>query len=96
MAVKTKEEIMKVINERFADDTSDETLEFIGDISDTLDEGSEAEKWKKKFEDNDAEWRKKYRDRFFNGGTDKDEDDEDFHPEPVKPKTFSDLFTVKE
>ena len=48
------------------------------------------------FEDNDAEWRKKYRDRFFNGGTDKDEDEEDFHSQPVKPKTFSDLFTVKE
>ena len=96
MAVRTKEELMQIINQRFADDTSDETLEFLGDISDTLDEGKEAEKWKKKFEDNDAEWRKKYRDRFFNGGTDKDEDEEDFHSQPVKPKTFSDLFTVKE
>ena len=42
------------------------------------------------------EWRKKYRDRFFSGGTDKDEDEEDFHSQPVKPKSFEDLFTVKE
>ena len=87
---------MKIISERFADDTSDETLEFIGDISDTLDEGKEAEKWKTRYEENDAEWRKKYRDRFFSGGTDKDEDEEDFHSQPVKPKSFDDLFTVKE
>lgn len=96
MAVKTKEELMKVINEHFADDTSDETLEFIADISDTLDEGREAEAWKHKYEENDAEWRKKYRDRFFNTGTDEDEDEKDFHSQPARPKTFSELFTVKE
>lgn len=96
MAVRTKKELMAVINDRFKDDLSDETLTFIADVSDTLDEGSKSVEWKQKYEQNDAEWRQKYRDRFFEGGTDKNEDDEDFNDDPPRPKTFDELFSVKE
>lgn len=69
MAVRSREELLDFINKRFPDDTSEEVLGFIEDVSDTYDDMNnrinEAGDWKTKYESNDAEWRKKYRDRFF-------------------------------
>lgn len=90
MAVKTREEIMNAVRARIGEDTSDEALAFIEDVSDTLASmsNSESENWKKKYEDNDALWRQKYRDRFYSGGSD---DDDPEQPED-KPLTFENLF----
>ncbi len=69
--IKTKDEILKAIKDRIGDDTSDETIAFLEDISDTLNDYDNKTKdntdWKTKYEENDKEWRNKYRDRFFNG-----------------------------
>ena len=50
--VKETEEILELIKNKFADDTSDETLSLIEDVSDTLKEkdtlASSSEEWKKK------------------------------------------------
>lgn len=98
MAVRTHDEIMQAIQERFADDTSDETLQFIEDISDTLNSSvaNDNTDWKTRFEENDKMWRQKYKDRFFNGGSDNEPDilgevhnDE---PEETEPTEFEDLF----
>lgn len=89
MAVKSIEEIMGALRARVGDDTSDETLAFVEDVSDTLSSLSSAEDWKKKYEDNDAEWRNKYRDRFFN--PDKPDPDPEPQPEPER-LTFDKLF----
>lgn len=94
MAIKTREEILASLRDRIGDDTSDETLAFVADITDTLTDmetrASGQTDWKKKYEDNDAEWRQKYRDRFFSapderGGVD---------PRPIetRTKTFEELF----
>ena len=74
MAVRTHDEIMNAIKERFADDTIDETLQFIEDISDTINSSvaNDNTDWKTRFEENDKMWRQKYKDRFFNGGSDND------------------------
>lgn len=105
MAVKTKEDLMNFIKEHTKDDTSDETLGFIADFSDTFDDISKKASgetdWKKKYEDNDKEWRQKYRDRFFSGNTDGDgsQNADPVLPPDVtqkdddKPKTYDDLFT---
>lgn len=93
MAVRTTEEIMASIKSRFGEDTSDDTIALVEDISDTLNSLTNAnngEDWKKKYEDNDSAWRKKYRDRFFSGSDDGDEDDP--RPEPKKKYTFESLF----
>lgn len=101
MAVKTKEEILSAVKDRLGDDNSDEALSFIADISDTYDDMSnqiaKSGEWKKKFEQNDADWRKKYRDRFFSKPeTEPDlEDDADIEPEKKKPLTFDELFSYK-
>ena len=48
------------------------------------------EDWKTKYEENDAMWRKKYKERFFQKDEkEKDEDNEDYGDEP---KTYADLF----
>ena len=90
MAIKTIEELMGAVRARVGEDTSDEAIAFVEDVSDTLASLSNAEDWKKKYEDNDAEWRKRYQDRFFN--PDKPNDPEPApDPEPKK-LTFDELF----
>lgn len=98
MAVKTKDEIMSTLKERFKDSTDDETLSFIEDISDTYDDMSarlnQAGDWREKYEENDKEWRQKYHDRFFN----KPDDEPDPEPEPDdSPKIlrYEDLFKTE-
>ena len=102
MAVKTREEIMTSIRARLGDDTSDETLQFIEDVTDTLNEyetkAGDTTDWKKRYEDNDKEWRQKYRDRFFNGSDDNsnNENDSDNGDENKEPLTFDSLFKTGE
>lgn len=90
MAVRTREEILQSVRERFGDDTSDDSLALVEDITDTITDlenksNNDSTNWKKKYEENDAAWRKKYRDRFFSGGSDDDED----APEPTNKKNYS-------
>lgn len=105
MAIKTSEEILNYIKEKVGDDTSDETLNFIEDVSDTFNDlekkSKEETDWKKKYEDNDKEWRQKYRDRFFSGNEGGETNTDPIEPpkaegtDDTSPKTFDDLFTHK-
>lgn len=98
MAVKTREEILEELKVRVGEQTDDDTISFLEDVTDTLsdletkakDDGTD---WKTKYEENDAEWRKKYIDRFYSP------DPELVIEEPKpdnseKPKTFAELFTT--
>lgn len=103
MAVRTHDEIMESIRKRLGEDTSDEALALIEDVSDTLKSSVPSDEWKKKYEENDKMWREKYRDRFFNGSNDADKADkeligeEDEHEEEDNsPHTYEDLFKGKE
>lgn len=100
MAVKTKDELLEIIKERIGDDTSDETISFIEDITDTLSDyeekatNSDTEDWKTKYEENDKMWREKYRERFFSKTVEKE--DEDFEDEDeIKSLSYDDLFEEK-
>lgn len=90
MAIKTIEELMDAVRARVGEDTSDEAIAFVEDVSDTLASLSNAEDWKKRYEDNDAEWRKRYQDRFFSPEKPNDHEPEP-DPEPNK-LTFDELF----
>lgn len=97
MAVKTAEELMESVRSRLGDDQSDEALALLEDISDTYGDmqsrATGGEDWKKKYETNDAEWRQKYRDRFFNKSNDNNPDEtDDGGGTPNKPLTFDELF----
>lgn len=91
MAVKTTDEIMRKVREIIGEDDSDEAIEFVEDISDTLESFSNVEDWKTKFEENDKKWREKYRDRFFTSKEEVEEDDIE-EPEEKEKKKFEDLF----
>lgn len=97
MAVKTKEDILSAIRDKFSEDTSDETIAFIEDVSDTFADLEQKAKgdgkdWKAEAERIDNEWREKYKARFFSGKT-PDEPDEPEEPDPeTKAYNFEDLF----
>lgn len=104
MAVKSKDDLLAELKTRFGeDDNSDDTLSFIEDISDTYDDLSEqvskSGEWKDRYEQNDREWRQKYKERFFSKPSSEDETvtdtDEDEETETKKPMTFEDLFTIE-
>ena len=105
MAVRTRDEILAAIRSRLGDDTSDDALTIIEDIDDTFKdyETRTGEDWKTKYEELDAQWRKRYRDRFFqkadNGETTPDDvkdDNEEDLKEESEIKDFDELFTEKE
>ena len=95
MSVRTREEILESIRARVGEQTDDETISFLEDVTDTLTDfetraNGDGEDWKQRYKDNDAEWRKKYTERFFSGEpTDPPKDQPSEQP---KPKTFEDLF----
>ena len=98
MAVKTREEILAELKARVGEQTDDETIAFLEDVTDTLSDLETKAKgdgtdWKAKYEENDAEWRKKYTERFYS--SDPNPDPEPPKPDDIpKPKTFAELFTT--
>lgn len=105
MSVLNKEEFMSRLKERVGDDTSDETMTFLEDITDTFNDmearsnDANDEEWKNKYEELDKSWREKYKARFFDSETTpvvvKKEQEEDIKDDGEE-KTFSDLFVERE
>lgn len=98
MAVKTREEILEKLKNRVGNQSDDETIEFLEDVTDTLSDLEEKAKgdgvdWKAKYEENDAEWRKKYTDRFFSSEPITNEETPSQEPQS-EPNTFDELFTT--
>lgn len=102
MSVKSKEDLLNGAKAIFGESETDEVLEFLGDITDTLDDYenkvNDKEDWKTKYEENDSSWRKKYKERFFSNSTNEPDNLLDGIDEPDEadsPKTFSDLFKTE-
>lgn len=96
MAVRNKEEILEAIKTRVGEQTDDETISFLEDVSDTLTDletkaNDNGEDWKTKYEENDKSWRERYTNRFFSKEPEPDPKPGP-EPEPEVKKTFSDLF----
>lgn len=105
MAVLNKEDFLKRLQEHIGDDTSDEAMTFIEDMTDTFNDmetkssGQSDEQWQKKYEELDKSWRQKYKDRFFNSETtpnDVKNDQEDDVKDDAEEKTYADLFVERE
>lgn len=101
MAVKTRDEIMKAIRKRIGEDTSDEAISLLEDVTDTFAdyETKVADKtdWKAKYDEMDANWRKKYMDRFSGKtGEEVKEEQEEQIKDDSEPRTFDELFTERE
>lgn len=99
MAIISKEEIIKKVNDLLGDNSDDESLAFLENVTDTLSDYekkiSDSGDWKTRYEENDKEWRKKYRERFTQPVDSSEPDDiEDEQKEEIKT-TFDELFEVK-
>lgn len=101
----SKEDFITRISERLGDDNSDEALALIEDATDTLNDyeerlsTSDNDDWKSKYDELDASWRKRYRERFFTGRTPeevKEEQEQDVKDDPNEDVTFDDLFEERE
>lgn len=90
MAVLSFDELIAKIKTKIGEDTSDESIELLEDVTDTFNANNDGEDWKTKYEENDKEWRKKYIDRFSgSGGSEPDDEEEE---EEEEKTTFEDLF----
>lgn len=88
--IRTLEELLSDVGEG----TDDNTLALLENIRDTYNDlsskASDPENWKQKYEDNDKEWREKYRSAFMNPPVANNTPDPD--PDPPKSLRFEDLF----
>lgn len=98
MAVRTKEELLEAVKVHYGEDTSDDAIMFIEDISDTLNDYESKVNSSGDWENKYNELAVKYKERFFETGKlDKDETDPT-DPEPddyVVPQTYDDLFETE-
>ena len=102
--VKTKDELLSSFKSLIGERDDDDTIQFLEDFSDTVDSFSKADEWRRRYEENDKEWRERYRARFFDGGAVEpaptpgevverhDEDTED----ESREYTYEELFEKKE
>ena len=101
MSILPRDEFFTRIQERLGDDTSEESIAFLEDMTDTYNDlekkaNGDGTDWEKKYRENDEAWKKKYKSRFFHGGnssspsnpTPQDDPDE-YDPENV---SINDLF----
>jgi len=94
LAIKSREDLLKSLNTLIGDNATDENLEILEDVTDTLkdyeEKTADQTDWKSKYEQNDADWRKKYKERFLSG-----EQEEDVI-KGSKTLTFDSLFKERE
>ena len=95
MAKLSKDELIEKVRKYVGDRNDDETIEIIEDISDSID-SSEADEWKKKFEENDKMWRDKYISRFVEKKEDEPDTPTEHDEEEKEYISFEDLFEEEE
>ena len=99
----SKEDFMSAVKNMVGENTDDNSLKFVEDMSDTYNEFEQTtagtDDWKQKFEENDKTWREKYRDRFYSSGEEdkkKEEEHEEESEDEADDITIDDLFQESE
>lgn len=95
MAKLSKDELIEKVRKYVGDRKDDDTIEIIEDISDSID-SSEADEWKKKYEENDKMWRDKYISRFVEKKEDEPDTPREHDEEEKEYNSFEDLFEEEE
>ena len=95
MAKLSKDELIEKVRKYVGDRKDDDTIEIIEDISDSID-SSEADEWKKKYEENDKMWRDKYISRFVEKKDDEPDTPTEHDEEEKEYNSFEDLFEEEE
>ena len=88
---------------RVGDDTSDDAISFVEDMTDTFDSLAASHVTQAEIDaavrENDEAWRKRYRDRFFSSETVEDveeKDDKDVETDKAEEIKIDDLFESEE
>ena len=101
MSVLPRDEFFARIQEKIGDDTSEDSIAFLEDMTDTYNEletkaNGDGTDWEKKYRENDEAWKKKYKSRFFHGGSSSSGQPEPNYPDPDEydpdQVTINDLF----
>ena len=99
MAKRSKEELLASINTLLGENISDEALTFIEDLSDSVEVESDSEGWKAKYDQLDADWRKRYKDRFMGVSTTPEDvktEQEENVEEDGEKRSYEELFEERE
>lgn len=91
MAKLSKDELIEKVKKYVGDRTDDETIEIIEDITDSIDT-SDADEWKRKYEESDKMWRDKYVSRFFDKKEEDLETPTEHEEEEKEYNSYEDLF----
>lgn len=101
MAVLEREKFFEAVQARVGEDTTDEAIQFIEDMTDTYNDleargAGDGIDWKERYDELDEKWKKKYAHRFFSGGAPRPamikEEDEEETIDAKEKITYSDLF----
>lgn len=104
MAILSRDDYFTRLHDRLGDDTSDDGIAFLEDMTDTYNDletrvkKGDSEDWERKYRELDESWKKRYRHRFFNTDNTfvpddgRDNDDDEVSAEDI---TVEDLFTSK-
>ena len=95
MAKLSKEELLEKVRAYVGDRTDDDTIEIIEDISDSFD-STDADEWKRKYEENDKLWRDKYVSRFYDKKEEEFETPTEHEEEEKEYNSYDDLFEEEE
>lgn len=73
MAVLSREEYFNRLRSQLGEDSSDESIAFLEDMTDTYNDmesrrNNDGIDWEQKYHDLDKAWQKRYANRFFHGG----------------------------
>lgn len=94
MAIRTPEELRTSLTAILGETPNDDGLTLLEDLADTMSSltsaGSAAD-WKRRYDENDKAWRKRYTER-FNAPVDDNNDDKQDDKKDDKPMTFESLF----
>ena len=99
MAKRSKEELLASVNALLGENISDEALTFIEDLSDSVDVESDSVDWKAKYAQLDADWRKRYKERFMGTSTTPEEvvtEQEENVEEDGEKRSYEELFEERE
>lgn len=90
MAIKNLDELLAQANALMPENSSDEYLAFVEDITDTINANANNEYNKEKYDQLDASWRQRYKERFMSGGS--PDDDKDLDDDEPRKLTYENLF----
>lgn len=107
MAIRGADEILELVRSRIGEDISDESITFIEDITDTINDyearTKEDREWETRYNENDATWRKRYMERFnassdasVKDGKEAVKEQEENVTDDGKKRSYKELFEERE